>query len=243
LLVNVHRGETKLNQFQTSEMTKSTIIQFVKKPNFDFDAGEEAELSLESEDFTGVYSLLVKQISETVLKTKEKKILSVLKRDVIKSFSDNEVPVRVLMNYARPIGKVNFYANCFTFVFILAAFEMLLENVKMSKEFIDITVTSICESVVNTPLATLVPFLSENSSIVAKETVEDLNTNFEIAVAEAISKKSPRTMFSVVAITKEKFYLEKRFAENISSNCTTKINDLFKSLKQIRVHFFDTGDL
>ena len=50
-------------------------------------------------------------------------------------------------------------------------------------------------------------------------------------------------MFSVVAITKEKFYLEKRFAENISSNCTTKINDLFKSLKQIRVHFFDTGDL
>ena len=73
------------------------------------------------------------------------------------------------MIYARPIGKVNLYANCFTFVFILAAFEMLLENVKMSKEFIDITVTSICESVVNTHLATLVPFLSENSSIVAKK--------------------------------------------------------------------------
>ena len=43
LLVNVHGGETKLNQFQTSEMTKSTIIQFVKNPNYDFDAGEEAE--------------------------------------------------------------------------------------------------------------------------------------------------------------------------------------------------------
>lgn len=120
---------------------------------------------------------------------------------------------------------------------------MLLDNVKMSEEFIDITMNSICESVVNTHLATLVPFISQNSSIVAKETVEDLNANFEVAVAEAISKKSPRNMFSVIAITKEKFYLEKRFAENISNNCTTKINDLFKSLKQIRVHFFDAGDL
>ena len=108
LLVNVHRGETKLNQFQTSEMTKSTIIQFIRNPSFDFDAGEVVEHKLESEDFTGVYSLLVKQISDTMLKTKEKKILSVLKRDATKLFADIEVPVRVLMNYARPIGKVKF---------------------------------------------------------------------------------------------------------------------------------------
>ena len=97
-----------MNQFQTSEMTKSTIIQFIRNPSFDFDAGEVVEHKLESEDFTGVYSLLVKQISDTMLKTKEKKILSVLKRDATKLFADIEVPVRVLMNYARPIGKVKF---------------------------------------------------------------------------------------------------------------------------------------
>ena len=243
LLVNIHRGETILSEFQNSEMTKGTIIQFYRTSEFDVDTGDNVENSFDVEDFTGVFSLLVRQINEQLLKAKEKQLMSSLRRDVKSQYPLLDIPTRVLMNYARPIGK-SLCTTKTSHYFFSAALELLLVNGKIPVEDINSLVGSICHSVVHTHVAALVPFLSEAvSSIPEEDSYNDLNSNFRIAVTQAISMKSGKEMFSVIAISKDKLYLEKRFAEKISSRCTTKINDIFKALKHTRVHFFDKSDL
>ena len=121
---------------------------------------------------------------------------------------------------------------------------MLLENGKIAEDKFKSLIDSMCQSVVHAHVASLVPFLSDTASGIHEEdTFDNLNGNFEIAVAQAISMKSGRDMFSIIAITKEKFYLDKRFAENISSKCMTKINDVSPNIKHTRAHFFDKTDL
>lgn len=117
LLVNIHRGETKLIEFQRSEITKGTIIQFTRTFDFDLDTADSVENSFEEDDFTGVFSLLVRQISEQKLKAKEKQLLSAIRRDVKSQYPSSDIPNRVLMNYARPIGKSLVISNPFVIYF------------------------------------------------------------------------------------------------------------------------------